>query len=395
MWKETREGGERPGFGAVEVYSHAAGDHGFVSLVNPNYWDRVYEIAPDATLGFTSAGRCEIAELYPVERLWLTAQGAWPRFGTRLPVTIPAQSVIVLEIRPPPARFDTPHLYGVPGTVEVTSTGYRVKTRGPQGRMARLAIMLPPGSRPIGSITVLDHGDEPDPRLAAPTPAKLVATTNEGALVDITFRREPSPRHLSNWKASAADLARGLTSGWNDGLPGASRIVFPLFVDASVRMPLHPADADKLGLGPAANFCGAYIENAFSQDQETWIDLAASGPAPGTAIPLTGTDRLNSQRALESIARNSAASWWFETEFNLPFLCQVGAEPGPSDHTLAVFPLLRADRAHLVRAWVNGTELILQRYRYPRNPKLGCHYADLVGSAARDGMNKLVVFVQF
>jgi hypothetical protein len=44
LWTKTYRAGESPGMGAVEIYSHAAGDRGFIFLVNPNYWDRTVEV---------------------------------------------------------------------------------------------------------------------------------------------------------------------------------------------------------------------------------------------------------------------------------------------------------------------------------------------------------------
>jgi len=128
LWTRTYQVGENPGMGAVEIYGHAAGDRGFIFLVNPNYWDRTVEAPLDTALGFTGAGQCEIAELYPVKRLRLTAEGPWPAFGGRLPINVPAQQVVVLEVRPAPSEVDAPRLFGLPGTIEIGGSGYRVKT---------------------------------------------------------------------------------------------------------------------------------------------------------------------------------------------------------------------------------------------------------------------------
>ena len=255
LWKRVFEGGERPGFGAVEVYSHAEGNHGFVFLVNPNYWDRRHEIALDRSLGFSGDGRCEIAELYPAERLWLTAQGPWPQFGTNLPVTVPAQSVLVLEVRPAPEDLQAPRLYGVPGAVETRDdVGYRVKTWGPQGHTAHFAVLLPKGSKAIRTGTVLDYGNEPDPRLAAPTPLKMLTSKNEGALFEVIFRRDPAPCHLCEWKFRPGTLDHGVASRWNTGIPESEAVPFPLFVVTGIEMPLTPDRAESLGLGAGCQF---------------------------------------------------------------------------------------------------------------------------------------------
>ena len=107
--------------GSVEVYGHAKGGHGFVFVVNPQYWGRTVEVPLDASLGFAGSGKCEIAELYPVERLRLTAQGPFASLGTTIRVHVPAQTVLVLEVKPAPKKIDGPRLYGLPGTIEATS----------------------------------------------------------------------------------------------------------------------------------------------------------------------------------------------------------------------------------------------------------------------------------
>jgi hypothetical protein len=222
-----------------------------------------------------------------------------------------------------------------------------------------------------------------------------MATGTEGTLVEITFRRGSAPKHLAYWKVRAAGVDEGIASGWPTGFPEASSVRFPLFVDAGIPMPLTPAYANSIELGSAANFCGAYIEHAFSEEQQTWIDLGQGGAALSAAIPLASAGAAASPRPIESVARARESSWWFETRFELPFLYQIGAEPGQSEHTLAVFPLFRPEQLQIIRAWINGVELAIQYYAYPRNRKLSCRYADLVGSSAHGGENQLVVFSSF
>ena len=172
LWKKTYQVGENPGMGSVEVYGHAKGEHGFVFVVNPQYWGRTVEVPLDASLGFTGSGKCEIAELYPVERLRLTAQGPFASLGTTIRVHVPAQTVLVLEVKPAPKKIDGPRLYGLPGTIEATEQGYLVKTWGQQGRTERCAVLLPDGSKPIASATVRDVPKQPK-RLWADTPIRF------------------------------------------------------------------------------------------------------------------------------------------------------------------------------------------------------------------------------
>jgi hypothetical protein len=255
--------------------------------------------------------------------------------------------------------------------------------------------MLPSGAEPVFSATVLDQPKEPDPRLAAPTALTLLSTRAEGALFEITYRRGAAPTELRDWRAEPGSAQQGLASQWHRGLSPGKRIRFPLFADTDVPLPLTEADADRLGLGAAANFCGGYIEHAFSEDQETWIDVDCGRARPNASVALVHSYRKDEKRPLPPEARSGERAWWFETTFHLPFLYQIGAEPAFYDHTLAVFPLLRPRSAKEVRAWVNGGDLPVRLYAYPRNRKLGCYYTDLVGTAAHGGENRLVVHVQF
>jgi hypothetical protein len=104
-------------------------------------------------------------------------------------------------------------------------------------------------------------------------------------------------------------------------------------------------------------------------------------PAPSLPqgeVPAPGYDKEN--------------SWWLETTFELPFMYTLGMEPAAEEHTLIALPLLRRDRTAEIRAWINGEPLEVRSYQYPRNPAFGCYWADLVGTAARRGENRLVVY---
>jgi len=69
----------------------------------------------------------------------------------------------------------------------------------------------------------------------------------------------------------------------------------------------------------------------------------------------------------------------------------IGAEPAFDEHTILALPMLDPSRVKRISGWINGSELDVRFYRYPRNRALGCYYADLVGSAARGGENVLVL----
>jgi len=391
LWKKTYQVGENPGMGSVEVYGHAKGEHGFVFVVNPQYWGRTVEVPLDTSLGFAGSGKCEIAELYPVERLRLTAQGPFASLGTTVRVYVAAQTVLVLEVKPAPTKIDRPRLYGLPGTIETTQQGYLLKTWGQQGRTERCAVLLPEGSKPIASAAVRDVPKQPK-RLWADTPIKFVAGNGRNVAFDVTFRRDAAPDELRAWEVKPGSLADGTAAGWAAGFKDGKALRFPLFVYAAgVSLPMWDADADKLGLGPLADFCGAYVENAFAETQETWIDLT-----PGETVRYPKGDPVASESAiathpLPEIAKDKNGSWWVQTSFHLPFMYVMGAEPFFDEHTFLVLPFVRQSRVRVVAAWINGVPLEVRKYQYPRNRGLSCFYADLVGSGAQGGENRLVI----
>jgi hypothetical protein len=384
LWKSTFQAGDNPGPGGVEIYGHASGDHGFVFLINPNYWDRWVNLPLDTTLGFTASGQCEIAEVYPTERLRLTSQGPFADFGSRLPWRVPAQQVVVLEVRPAPKTINAPRLYGLSGTVTPHESGYSLQTVGPQGRTERAAILLPRGSTKITTAHVLDFPKQPK-RRCYETPLKLLARNEEGTLLEVTYRRALAPTELRDWRAQQADLAKGLEANWPASFPDGPQLRFPLFTDLQDRdfeQPLSEARADQLGLGPLANFCGAYIDNAFSEMQPTWIELGTGG----NSLPngqLVGDETVSPRRPLHPLAKDPRTAWWVQTVFRLPFMYTLGSEPFFDEHTMLILPFVRRAHVKKISVWVNGASAEVQSFRYPRNRELGCYYVDLVGTGAK------------
>jgi hypothetical protein len=398
LWKKTCHAGDSPGSGGVEIYAHAAGRRGFVFVVNPQYWDRVVEVPLDGELGFAEEGTCEMVERYPTERLCLTPQGPFPRLGTRLPVLAPAQQVRVFEIRPAPASIKRPRLYGLPGSVEKTKTGYLVKTRGQQGSAARFAVLAPSGNAAITSASVRADVPKQPQRDFYETALRFLGANEQGALFDVRFRRTPPPTELREWRVEPGELQSGLAAQWNAALPQGETTRFPLFVNTTsptLSLPLDDAQTRRWGLGPLVNFCGAYVDNAFGETQETWIELQTSGKPKALRTPLAQTPEAGPPALLSPTARSAAMQWWFQTRFHLPFMYMLGAEPGFDEHTILVLPFLRPEAVDKIEGWINGAPLNIQCYRYPRNRALFCYWADLVGSDARSGENTLVLHLEF
>lgn len=409
LWKQTYHVGDDPGTGSVEIYGHAAGNRGFIFLVNPQYSSRCVEVPLNNRLGFTGRGLCELQELYPTQRLRLTSQGPFAMLGSTLTVKVPAQQVIVLEVRPAPTLLDAPRLFGIPGSIEPAAGGYVIRTSGMQGRKERAAVLLPADASPVTGAQVRVDVPKIPKRLWSPTPLTLSSAAASDwagspemppalrgplALLDVTFRRESVPDELREWFVRAGTLEEGLAAGWFKRLEAGESLRFPLFADVSnpaFSPPMTDAKATQLGLGPLANFCGAYIENAFGEQQETWIDLQTGGDAMPAAARPVSLDEPLSARGLPAQATEATPHWWLQTRFGLPFMHTIGAEPAFDEHTILVLPMIRTSQVQQVNAWINGHPLDVRLYRYPRNRTLGCYFADLVGTGAIGGENTLVV----
>src|SRR5690606_38018870 len=129
-------------------------DRGFVFLVNPTAAGRTLEIPLDARLGFDATGPCELVELFPEERLLLTAQGPYAEYGSTLPLRVEAQQVRVIEVRRAPKTVAEPRLYGLPGTITREGDGWQLATRGMQGTTHRFAVVMPDSASPITAAAV-------------------------------------------------------------------------------------------------------------------------------------------------------------------------------------------------------------------------------------------------
>ena len=160
-------------------------------------------------------------------------------------------------------------------------------------------------------------------------------------------------------------------------------------------LPITDARARELGLGPLANFCGAYVENAFQEEQETCIAFDKEGAPAAQPAATPSVESPPRRRPMPPQAREPRSDWWMETRFHLPFMYTLGSEPAFDEHTILVLPLVRQAECKSIQAWINGMPLEVRPYRYPRNRGLACYHADLVGTGARGGDNLLVLHLQY
>lgn len=398
LWTTAYNAGDKPGIGGAEIYSHARDDHGYIFLVNPNYWSRKVAVPLNEQLGFKGNQPCEIRQLYPDEKWCLTNIGPVVNLGQQLQFTVPARQVMVLHVQPASQTLRSPKVYGIPAVIESTKKGYRLKTAGPQGSTQRFVVHFPQEIN-VGNVVAEVCPDIPKQRQRSwkPTPFKVISRGQQSILYEITFRRQIAPKELSAWKVLAGDLKTGVDAGWPAGLTAGDSYDFPLFNEAAgIRYPMWPGAADLQGLGTLANFCGGYIENSFSEDQETYIDITTS--ADSTIADLQEQIQYNADvpagRPLPNIAREGTRTWWLQNEFDMPFMYGYGCEPPFQEHMFIALPFINNARIKTIQAWINGRPASVQEYKYPRNRSLGCYYIDLVGSSATAGNNRVVLYFE-
>lgn len=395
LWTKTYSAGDKPGIGSVEIYGHTKDNNGYIFLVNSNYWDRNAVVPLDERLGFKGNQLCEIKQIYPEEKLCLTNFGPMINLGRQLKFTVPAHAVIVLQVQPAAEKISEPQIYGIPATISKTERGYQIKTSGQQGTTQRFAVRLPQ-KYSTDDVNTVVRADIPKQRARSrkPTGLTVVAKDKNTILYEITFRQKFSQKLLSQWKVSAGDLKTGKTADWPKELAAGQSYNFPLFNEAeNISYPIWPADADKQGFGALANFCGGYIENTFSENQETYIDLTfAGGKTSSISQEINYEAELPPVEPLPGIAKDPAKCWWLQNDFQMPFMYGYGCEPQASEHIYIVLPFINTAKVKTIKAWINGQPADVQKYLYPRNRSFGSYYIDLIGTAAIGGNNRLVIY---
>ena len=304
---------------------------------------------------------------------------------------------MVLEIRPRPRTIAVPRLYGIPGEIAKAADGYVLRTSGPQGTTERFAVLLPEGSEPIATVEAEKKIPDLDRRQWNwdPTALKLLASGRQGG-ADGTDVPQKGPVDRSAAVVRPLRQPRRRPEGQLAGgtFPSHGGDVPVVFAG---RFPLTAEKLKADGNGPLANFCGAYLENGFSEDQDTVIYLR-TGAAASPAVPAaTGLESLSNvappvlPAAASPLAKNTAGSWWLQTKFTTPLAQWGGAEGKLDDHTLIVLPFVDQNRVKRIAAWINGQPVDVQTYRYPRNRAMMCRWIDIVGTAIHPGVNDLVL----
>jgi len=395
LWTTTYHTGDNPGMGGVEVYSHTKSDSGFIFVVNPQYWNKLVDIPLNEQLGLSGTDLCEIKELYPVERLRLTPNGPFIKLGETLRVEVAAQQVLVLEIVKAPLTITAPRMYGLPGTVEKIKGNYVIKTSMPQGTTELCEIHFPANIKVPNFVAVDANYPKQPPRQFYATDTKLISAKASHLVFQCTFRRELAPTQLRKWYVRDANYSEGINKNYILGWKDSPQYDFPLFEgDQNIKMPLWPNNFKQTSLGPLSNFCGSYIENAFSEQQPTLIHLKSKNSSSVVSQDVDYSNPGQISTSLPEIAKSKKSEWWLSSEFYLPFITYgYGMDPFFDDHAFLVVPVIDISKIMTIRAWINGSPIEIRAYRYPRNKGLNCLYSDLHDSGVRGGSkNTLVIY---
>jgi len=205
--------------GSVEIYSHAKDSHGFIFIVNPQYWEGRSICRSTPRLGLLDP----INARFP-NSILLGGSGSpnrvhLPQLGTSIHVHAPAQTVLVLEVKPLRKRSTDKIAMGFPARSKRRRRAIWLKTWGQQGRTERCAVLLPEEANPY-------HGECPRRAKAAPSDCGpihrfiLLRVRHDCVAMDVTFRRDAAPDELRKWDVKSGSLADGTTAGWKRWFQG-------------------------------------------------------------------------------------------------------------------------------------------------------------------------------
>ncbi|MBI3947710.1 MAG: hypothetical protein HY321_17450 [Armatimonadetes bacterium] len=337
VWKRTAIVGDPPGPGGVEIYSHAAGDHGFVCLINQNPFPRLARFRLDGSLGLEGGEHFRVREVYPGECPISEQPLPGAEFGAEITYPLPAHSVRYLEVRPcTPGSGVT--VCGLPAQVEKTTGGYRLTVRAPQGERVPLGIALPKGEA-IASVSARQTPTVP--MYTFPASARVVEQRGNVARLDVTFPRSRAPRELTHWRCS----------------PGDVELELPLLGDCP--------------------FLGGLVSGAFSEELEVQMEIGTRPTDEEGILPAPAPEPPGPSGTLPAGDRHT-----FETEFELPFIepRSFGFLSGYEDDAVVELAFSDPNAVQSIGARLNGEPVPVQRYRYPKGRDRWSYYVELTGN---------------
>ena len=379
-----------PSVGQVEIYAHCKDDKGYIFLVNPNSSRLSAQFKLDETIGLSSSGGFLIKELYPEENC-LPAIGRLPykQYGDIIQYIVESQSCVVLSIEPA-SSDNKARIFGLPAFLQRINNGYQVKLSYFQGNHKRLFLQLPSNEKVI---SIYSDGQE-------------IPFSQENDLYsfNITFPKEKVEPELHQWVICEASLDSGLKQSFHQGIDGDA-ITFPV-----LRHFLSDKDAltykrslDELSLSLPATFLGAYIENLLNEKytisleiQTEKTDMVEDYESKKQSSQFV-SDTLYTETTLsedqKTLIQVGCKEFWLSSNFEAPFV-QKYIPPDYHHHNFIMLNFFRPEQIKNIRAWINGTEVVVNRYDYWRGGTGSfTYYIDGTKSSLQGGKNKLVVWI--
>lgn len=305
-----------PELGRVEIYAHSKGDRSFVFLVNPNAFERQASFRVDQSIGLPGRGGVYLArELYPEERLVSAARSLEWAAGETFETSVPARTVVVIEIGPPPAYSDPPlRIAGAAATYDVFPDHYRVEVQGWQGETRRVRL-FPPEKQAIARVE----------SAGVPLPVKA---GGGGYEVSARFPKERAVAEIAAWSVNGTEVM----------LPQ-----------------LGPADA-------AWNFLGARVENLvnerYTKELTVYFESGAGPRAPEPEPPV---------RTASAAPVLAGKEFSYTARFPVAYV-QSYVPPPPDQHNYISLNFQKPQDVAAIKATLNGREAAVEKYQQWRGP---------------------------
>lgn len=344
-----------PKLGQVEIYAHAKDDRSLVFLVNPNPFEGQASFRFDGTIGLTGTGPYQVRELYPEERLVAGAGSLEMASGEVFDRSVPARTVVVLEIGPPPRYANPPlRIAGAVAACDRFADHYRIEVEGWQGE-TRSVRLFPPDDEAL--LRVESGG--------AMLPMEAVGG---GFEIAVRFPKERVIADVSEWTVGA------------NPPPAAGQ---------ALHLPQFQSDT------AAANFLGARVENLLNERFSREL-LVYFEPRQGPRISKeVRTARTENPAAPPAPSGLEGRQFWYTSRFPIAYV-QRYIPPPPDRHNYISLNFKKPENVAEIKAWLNDREAAVERYHQWRGPAGAfTFYIDGTRSGLKRGDNLLRLFVRY
>jgi len=368
-----------PSVNQVEIYAHCKNDGGYVFLANPNPYRLSAEFALNETIGLSPTDDFIIKELYPEDCFPAIGRLPYKKYGDTIQYTVESQSCVVLAIER--ANYDdTARLFGLSACLQRTTEGYETTLLDYQGNHNPLYLQLPHDETVV---SIYSDGHE-------------ISFSQEQGLHKfiVIFPKGKVDPELRQWVIHEGSSDLGSKQNFNLGIEG-DMITFPVLDQfLSVKNTGYKQSLDELNLSLPATFLGAYIENLLNEKYPVSLKIVtrkiAKSEKQNGQFPLVSDSFPENQKAIPTANYNE---FWLSNKFEAPFI-QKYIPPDYYHHNFIMLNFLRPEQIKKIHAWINGTEVQVNRYDYWRGSSGSfTYYLDGTRSSLHSGENTLVLWL--